>query len=125
MVSREFEIGWTAATLFIFVFIFWWAASAEIGAFSPPKDALEVHVVGKQWMWKVQHPNGRREINEVHLEIGQPVKLVMTSQDVIHDFFVPAFRTIQDVLPSRYTVQWFTPIRRGRRKTAICRSKAG
>lgn len=107
VVSREFEIAWTAVTLFIAVFVFWWAASAELSALVAPKDALEIHVVARQWMWKTQHANGAREINELHVPIGAPVRLVMTSQDVIHSFFVPAFRMKKDVLPGRYTETWF------------------
>ena len=78
-----------------------------------PADALPVYVVGKQWMWKLQHRNGRREIDELHVPLGQPVRLVMTSQDVIHSFFVPAFRLKQDVVPGRYTSLWFTATRLG------------
>jgi len=74
-----------------------------------PPDAEEIYVVGKQWMWKIQHPQGNREINELHVPVGHPVKLIMTSQDVIHSFFIPAFRIKQDVLPGRYTTEWFTP----------------
>lgn len=107
VVSREFEIAWTAATLFIFLFLFWWAASAQLSALIAPKDALEIHVVAKQWMWKTQHANGAREINELHAPLGVPVRLVMTSQDVIHSFFMPAFRIKKDVLPGRYTETWF------------------
>jgi cytochrome c oxidase subunit 2 len=66
-----------------------------------------VNVVGKQWMWKLQHMEGRREINELHVPVGRPVKLVMTSEDVIHSFFVPAFRIKQDTVPGRYTTAWF------------------
>jgi cytochrome c oxidase subunit 2 len=80
----------------------------------PPTDAEAVYVVAKQWMWKVQHLDGRREINELHIPVGRTVKLVMTSQDVIHDFFVPAFRTKHDVLPGRYTTVWFRPTQPGR-----------
>jgi len=75
---------------------------------------VDVFVVAKQWMWTLQHPSGQREINELHVARGQPVRLVMTSQDVIHSFFVPAFRLKQDVLPGRYTEMWFTPTRTGR-----------
>jgi cytochrome c oxidase subunit 2 len=107
------EITWTSITLLAFIAIFFWAAIVYFRMSKPPDDAVEIHIVGKQWMWKAQHPNGRREINELHLLVGQTVKLVMTSQDVIHDFFVPAFRTKQDVLPGRYTMEWFTPIRPG------------
>ena len=67
--------------------------------FNPPKDASPIYVVAKQWMWKVQHPQGRSEINEIHLPLGRPVRLVMTSQDVLHSFYIPAFRMKQDVLP--------------------------
>lgn len=112
--SIVFEITWTSATLLGFVGIFIWGAVVYFQMSRPPANASEIHVVAKQWMWKLQHPNGRREINELHLLIGQPVRLVMTSQDVIHDFFVPAFRTKQDVLPGRYTSEWFTPTRAGR-----------
>ena len=73
----------------------------------PPDNALEIHVVAKQWMWKVQHPSGAREIDTLHAPEGVPVKLVMTSQDVIHSFYVPEFRMKQDVLPGRYTEAWF------------------
>lgn len=112
--SVGLEIAWTSATLLAFVAIFVWAAVVYFYMVRPPANAVEIHVVAKQWMWKAQHASGRREINELHLLVNQPVKLVMTSQDVIHDFFVPAFRTKQDVLPSRYTVEWFTPIKPGR-----------
>ncbi len=112
--SLGFEIAWTSATLVIFLGIFVWAAVVYFRMSRPPANAAEIHVVARQWMWKVQHPNGRREINELHLLLNQPVKLLMTSQDVIHDFFVPAFRTKQDVLPGRYTAQWFTPTKPGR-----------
>lgn len=80
---------------------------------SPPTDTLQISIVGKQWMWKLQHPAGRREIDALTVPLGQPVKLVMTSEDVIHSFFLPAFRIKQDVLPERYTVLWFRPTRLG------------
>ena len=111
--SREFEIGWTSATLILALFLFWWAASSQLSVLVAPRDALEIHVVAKQWMWKTQHPNGAREINELHAPIGTPVRLVMTSQDVIHSFFVPAFRMKQDVLPGRYTETWFKATKLG------------
>ena len=80
----------------------------------PPPDAPEVFVIGKQWMWKIQHPDGQREINELHIPVGRPVKLTLTSEDVIHDFFVPAFRTKIDVIPGRYVHTWFHPTKTGR-----------
>ncbi len=113
LVSREFEIGWTAATFFVFVFVFWWAASAEIGAYNVPKNALEVHVVAKQWMWKTQASNGAREINELHVPVDVPVRLVLTSQDVIHSFFIPAFRIKRDAIPDRETETWFQATKTG------------
>jgi len=107
VMSREFEVGWTSATLFLALFIFWWVSSSQLSALVAPKNALEIHVVAKQWMWKTQHANGAREINELHIPIDTPVRLVMTSEDVIHSFFVPAFRMKKDVLPGRYTETWF------------------
>jgi cytochrome c oxidase subunit II len=108
------EITWTVIPLLIFLGIFFWAADVFFGMSRPPSNATEIYVVGKQWMWKVQHPDGRREINELHIPVGQPVKLIMSSQDVIHDFFVPDFRNKQDVLPGRYTTEWFTPTKPGK-----------
>ena len=107
------EITWTVIPLFIFVGLFIWAGVVYFDMSRPPGDALEIHVVGKQWMWKLQHPEGQREINELHVPVGKPVSLIMISQDVIHSFFVPAFRTKQDVVPGRYTRQWFMPTKVG------------
>ena len=112
-INREVEIGWTAATAFAFVFLFWFAAVAETSQFELPKSAMEIHVVAKQWMWKLEHPNGAREINTLHVPVAVPVRLVMTSQDVIHSFFVPAFRMKRDVLPGRYVEAWFEPTKVG------------
>ncbi|MDQ6911294.1 MAG: cytochrome c oxidase subunit II [Verrucomicrobiota bacterium] len=111
--SLRFEISWTVIPFFIFLGLFFWAADVFFGMSRPPANATEIYVVGKQWMWKIQHPDGRREINALHIPVGQPVKLIMTSQDVIHDFFIPGFRTKQDVVPGRYTTEWFTPTRPG------------
>jgi cytochrome c oxidase subunit II len=113
ILQREFEIGWTVATLFAFLFFFWWAGASELSALVPPKQAMEIHIVAKQWMWKAQHPNGLREINVLHAPVDEPVRLVMTSQDVIHSFFVPEFRIKQDVLPQRYTEAWFRATKTG------------
>jgi cytochrome c oxidase subunit 2 len=107
------EIAWSVIPLFVFISFFVWGASVYFKQFTPTADAMEISVLGKQWMWKLQHPQGRREINELHVPLGKPVKLNMISQDVIHSFFVPAFRMKQDVLPGRYTVQWFTPSKIG------------
>jgi cytochrome c oxidase subunit 2 len=107
------EITWTATPLVIFIALYAWAAHDYMRLYQPPADALPVYVVAKQWMWKLQHRNGRREINELHVPLGQPVLLKMTSQDAIHSFFVPAFRLKQDMLPGRYTSLWFTATRLG------------
>ncbi|MDO9708771.1 cytochrome c oxidase subunit II [Paracraurococcus lichenis] len=110
---RDVEIGWTAATLFLALFLFWWAGAVALRANTAPPDALEIHVAAKQWMWKARHPNGAREINGLHVPLGEAVRLVMTSQDVIHSLFVPAFRLKQDVLPGRFTEMWFRPTQAG------------
>ena len=86
---------------------FIWGAVIYFKERTPPADSTEIYVVAKQWMWKIEHMEGQREINELHVPAGQNVKLIMTSQDVIHSFFVPAFRLKQDVLPGRYTTLWF------------------
>ncbi|HEY3777267.1 MAG TPA: cytochrome c oxidase subunit II [Rhizomicrobium sp.] len=111
--SREVEIGWTLATLLAFLGIFAWAAGARQVHFAPPENALNIRVVAKQWMWKFEHPSGAREIDALHLPMGVPVRLNMTSQDVIHSFYVPAFREKQDVLPDRIVTLWFTPTELG------------
>jgi cytochrome c oxidase subunit II len=101
------EVTWIVIPFILAMVMFAWGANLYFTAFNPPPDALEIFVVGKQWMWKVQHPEGRREINELHVPIGYPVKLTITSQDVIHSFYVPAFRIKMDAVPGRYTQIWF------------------
>jgi cytochrome c oxidase subunit 2 len=101
------ELTWSLIPLGIALAIFTWSAKLFIEMHVAPQDGMEVYVVGKQWMWKIQHPEGNKEINELHIPVGKPVKLIMTSQDVIHSFYIPAFRIKQDVLPGRYTTQWF------------------
>ena len=105
--SNALEITWSVIPFLVFMVIFAWGAVVYFQERTPPTDATEVYVVAKQWMWKVEHAEGQREINELHVPVGRDVKLIMTSQDVIHSFFVPAFRIKQDVLPGRYTVEWF------------------
>jgi cytochrome c oxidase subunit 2 len=107
------EITWSVIPLVIALAMFLWGAKVFFFVSRPPADAVEYFVTGKQWMWKVQHPEGVREINTLHLPVGQAVKLTMTSEDVIHSFFVPAFRVKQDVLPGRYSTVWFEPTRPG------------
>ncbi|MCC6264557.1 MAG: cytochrome c oxidase subunit II [Bryobacterales bacterium] len=105
--SPYIEIAWSGIPLLILMGAFVWGAKIYFDEAVPPANSTEIYVVGKQWMWKLQHPQGNREINELHVPAGQPVKLVMTSEDVIHSFFIPAFRIKQDVLPGRYTQLWF------------------
>jgi cytochrome c oxidase subunit 2 len=111
--NNPLEWFWTIAPLFVFLIMFVWGASIYISAARPPEDAPEVFVIGKQWMWKIQHPGGQREINQLTIPVDQPVKLTLTSEDVIHDFFVPAFRTKIDVIPGRYVQTWFHPTKVG------------
>jgi cytochrome c oxidase subunit 2 len=111
--SLPLEITWSVIPLFVFLVIFVWGAVVFFKERTPPTDATEVYVVAKQWMWKVEHPEGQREINELHVPVGRDVKLIMTSQDVIHSFYVPAFRVKQDVVPGRYTVEWFRATKPG------------
>jgi cytochrome c oxidase subunit II len=111
--SLALEIAWTVPPLVIVMVIFFWGASLFATIQRPPDDAINIDVVGKQWMWKLQHMEGRREIDELHIPVGKPVKLTMTSEDVIHSFFVPAFRTKQDAVPGRYTTTWFEATKAG------------
>jgi cytochrome c oxidase subunit 2 len=111
--SLRLELTWTLIPFAISMAIFFWGASLYLEMSRPPDDAIEVFVVGKQWMWKLQHMEGRREINELHVPLGRPVRLTMTSEDVIHSFFVPAFRIKADVVPGRYTTTWFEATKLG------------
>ena len=102
------EVAWILVPLALTMIIFVWGAKLyAMVMLSPPADSLEVYAIGKQWMWKFQHPDGQREIDELHVPVGYPVKMTMSSQDVIHSFFVPAFRIKMDVVPGRYTTIWF------------------
>jgi cytochrome c oxidase subunit 2 len=112
--SIKLETLWSVIPFIIAMGIFVWGTSIFFSMSRPPDDALEVYVVGKQWMWKVQHSTGQREINELHVPVNRRVKLIMTTEDVIHDFFVPAFRMKADVVPGRYTQEWFEATKVGR-----------
>lgn len=101
------ELSWTIIPLFIALFVFLLGADVFFRLQRAPADPLEIYAVGKQWMWKIQHESGKREINTLHVPKGQPVRLTMTSEDVLHDFFIPAFRVKNDVIPGRYTTLWF------------------
>src|SRR5688572_30636260 len=107
--SLKLELLWTIIPLIIVMVIFVWGAKLYVQIYVPPLNPLDIHVIGRQWMWKVQHPDGKRELNSLHVPRGQQVQLTMASQDVIHSFFIPAFRLKQDVLPGRYTKISFTP----------------
>lgn len=112
--STKLETLWSVIPLIIAMTIFAWGAKVYFAQYRPPQNAMEVYVVGKQWMWKFQHTTGQREINELHVPFGRKVKLIMTTEDVIHDFFVPAFRTKMDVVPGKYTTLWFEATKPGR-----------
>ncbi len=112
--STPLEIAWSAAPMAIVMVLFVWGAEVFFHMYRPPNETWDVDVVGKRWMWKLEHPNGKREINELHVPVGTAVKLHMTSEDVIHSFYVPAFRVKQDVLPGRYTTLWFRAIKTGK-----------
>src|SRR5436305_11171528 len=107
------ESGWTIGPIFLSLGLFAWGAVAYFRMERRPANAIDVQVVGKQWMWKLQHAEGKREIDELHVPVNRTVVLTMTSQDVIHSFFVPAFRVKQDVVPGRYTSEWFKAIKPG------------
>ncbi len=111
--SLALELTWTIIPLGITMVIFIWAAAIYFYETRPPKDSMEVYVVAKQWMWKFEHVEGQREINVLHVPVGRDVRMIMTSQDVIHSFYVPAFRAKADVLPGRYTSVWFRPTKPG------------
>jgi len=107
------EVAWTGIPILICLGLFGFSTWTYLQVMRAPKDAMPVYVVGKQWMWKIQHPQGRWENNELHVPLGQDIQLIMTSEDVIHSFFVPAFRVKQDVVPGRYSTLWFKPTKLG------------
>jgi cytochrome c oxidase subunit 2 len=108
------ELMWTIIPFLITMVMFGWGAKVFFDLYRPPVGAMEIYVVGKQWMWKAQHMDGQREINELHVPVGRPVKLIMGSEDVIHSYYIPAFRVKADVIPGRYNVLWFTATVPGR-----------
>jgi cytochrome c oxidase subunit 2 len=105
--SHKLETLWSVIPFIIAMSMFAWGAQIYFENSRQPQNANEIYVVGKQWMWKIQHSTGQREINELHVPVGRKIKLIMTSEDTIHDFFIPAFRIKADVLPGKYTTQWF------------------
>jgi cytochrome c oxidase subunit 2 len=111
--SLALELMWTIIPFGIVMVMFAWGAKVAFDIFRPPAGAMEVYVVGKQWMWKVQHMDGQREINELHVPVGRPVKLIMGSEDVLHSYYIPDFRVKADVIPGRYNTLWFTATKPG------------
>jgi cytochrome c oxidase subunit II len=101
------ELSWTIIPFVLTLIFFVWAARMYVSWATPPNGALEINVVGKQWMWKFQHPGGQREINALHVPAGRPVKLLLTSQDVVHALFLPELRIKRDAIPGRITTLWF------------------
>src|SRR3982751_304562 len=112
--STALELTWSILPFLVMLVMFAWGAQLFFAAQQPPKDAMEVFVTGKQWMWKIQYPNGGSEINELHVPMNRPVKLTMASEDVIHSFSLPAFRVRHDVVPGHYQTLWFTANKPGR-----------
>jgi cytochrome c oxidase subunit 2 len=111
--SRILEITWIVIPSLICIVLFFWGARLFFAAFNPPQGAMEIFVVGKQWMWHLQHPEGPREINQLHVPVDVPIVLTMTSEDVIHGFFLPEFRIKRDVVPGRYLSEWFQATKTG------------
>jgi cytochrome c oxidase subunit 2 len=107
------ELSWLVIPFILTMIMFFWGAKVYFVIARAPAGAMQINAVGRQWMWKFQHPDGRSEINDLHVPLGQPVKLNMISEDVIHSMYVPAFRVKQDVLPGRYTTLWFEATRLG------------
>lgn len=112
--GKLLEILGSVIPFILVMIMFFWGAKLYFDARIPPRNAIEILVTGKQWMWKLQHPNGKREINDLHVPVGVPIKLTMTSEDVIHSFYLPDFRKKMDVLPGKYTQMWFLPEKEGR-----------
>jgi len=112
--SIPLELFWSFIPFVISMTIFLGGAIVYYNQYKIPADTMEIYVVGKQWMWKIQHPTGQREINELHVPVGRKIKLTMTTEDVLHDFFIPAFRTKADVVPGRYTTMWFEATKPGK-----------
>jgi cytochrome c oxidase subunit II len=108
------ELTWTIIPAILCAVMFIWSSSLYIRNSRPPTASTEIFVIGKQWMWKLQHPEGKSEINELHIPVNRPIKLTMTSEDVIHDFFIPAFRVKKDVVPGRYSSIWFEATQTGK-----------
>jgi cytochrome c oxidase subunit 2 len=110
----HWEIGWTAGSLIVFLALFVWGAGIYLWLYQAPAGDIEIYVVGKQWMWKIQHPGGQREIDALHVPVGKTIRLMLASQDVIHSFYIPAFRIKRDAVPGAYEPVWFKATATGR-----------
>jgi cytochrome c oxidase subunit II len=111
--SVPLELGWSLIPFFIAIGIFVWASIVFFHIVRAPDQTLEVYSTGKRWMWRFQHIDGQREINELHVPVGRPIRVVFTSEDVLHDLFIPAFRVKADAVPGRYSAIWFEPTQVG------------
>jgi cytochrome c oxidase subunit 2 len=111
--DMRLEVAWMVIPLILALAMFGSGAVVYVNYRVAPKDTLDIYVVGKQWMWKLQQPNGLKEINELHVPVGRDIRLILASEDVIHDFFVPAFRVKMDVVPGHYNTMWFRPTKAG------------
>ena len=111
--STALEVIWTAIPLVIAMVMFVWGTSVYFALAKPPAEAMEVYIIGKRWMWKAQHLTGHREINELHVPVGTPVKLLISSEDVIHSYYIPAFRQKMDAVPGKTTTMWFEATKAG------------
>ena len=111
--SIPLEIGWSLVPFFVAMAIFVWATVVFFQVVRPPDQTLELYATGKRWMWRIQHVTGHREINQMHVPVGRPIKVTFTSEDVLHSLFIPAFRVKADAIPGRYSSVWFTPTRAG------------
>jgi cytochrome c oxidase subunit 2 len=111
--SIPLEIGWSIVPFLVAMGIFVWATAVFFHSVRPPAQTLEVYSTGKRWMWRFQHVDGQREINQLHVPVGRPVKITFTSEDVLHDLYIPVFRVKADAIPGRYSSIWFTATKTG------------
>ena len=111
--STLLEATWTIIPLILFMICFVWGALLYFRIYSPPPNAMNIYVVGKQWMWKVEHPGGQHEINALHIPINRPIQITLISQDVFHSFSIPAFRVKREAIPGRYNTVWFEATKPG------------
>jgi cytochrome c oxidase subunit 2 len=111
--STLLEATWTIIPLGLFLVMFVWGALIYFRVYTPPANAMNIYVVGKQWMWKAEHPGGQHEINSLHIPVNEPVQLTLVSQDVFHSFSIPAFRVKREAIPGRYTTVWFEATQTG------------